>query len=193
MKFIPTLLLTSALITLSGCSSMKVTSKRNGSFDFSKVKTYEWVQAPANILEEKDTYNNSNMLQALDQELAHKKWTSVFTSDEADIQVSYFIKTEKHTEYAGPSVSEEPRLTGGFTYNRNSGNWNYNNQQPDLNAYTVETGTLTLLILNAESGKLLWTGSLKTRLDRSLPADKLQKIFERIARKMIVQLPKRSI
>ena len=189
MKYAPLALLIAAIAALSGCSNMKVTSEQGNSFDFGQVETFEWIQAPAKILDEDDTYLNENMHKALNNELSERGWKQVLVSDKADIQVTYYIKLKEHEEYTTPASNGEPRVTGGFTYNQDKGNWGYNDQAPDLNVYTVEIGTLSMLIYDAKTGTRIWRGSLQTKLDRSKPLEKRQEMLRKVAKKIIERIP----
>lgn len=189
MKPTTTLALSALVAALSGCSSMKTTSDLQAEYDFTDVDSYEWVRASDKILAQEDTYASDLLLLEIDKLLTARNWDRVYTSDEADIQITYFIKLKEHEEYSGPSGNEEPRLTGGVTFSRDSGNWSPSSQDPDLNVYTVETGTLNLNIRNAETEESLWAGTLTTRIDRSIPIEKQIKFFEKIARKIEAQIP----
>lgn len=182
--------LLSALM-LTGCTSMKIKSDQVSDYDFSSVDTYEWVRAPEKILNEDDTYLSEDVQIALNNQLAGRSWNQVLETDKADIQIVYYIKLEEHQEYAGsPSPgNDEPRSTAGFTYNTSKGTWGYNDQESDLNVYSVEVGTLTLLIYDAETGNKLWVGTLETRLDRSTPVEKRKEMLTKIARRITAKIP----
>lgn len=185
------ILCTFSLITvaLTGCTSMKTTSDRKAEYDFAQIDRYEWVQASDEILSADNTYVSDYLLKEIDNKLAARDWERVYTSDDADVQIIYFVKLAEHTEYTGPAETEEPRVTGGITFRRDTGTWAANGQEPDMNVYTIETGTLNLTIRNAESGEPIWVGTLTTRVDRSLPLDKQVKAFQKIARKIEAQIP----
>ncbi|MEI6891657.1 MAG: DUF4136 domain-containing protein [Pontiella sp.] len=189
MKYATPLCLTALIALLSGCSSMKVTSEKSADFDYSAVQTYQWVPAPQKILDEDGTLLNESLQQALNRELKAHAWKEVLTTEPADLQVVYYIKLTEHEEYTGPADNAPSRLTGGFTYNK--GSWGYKDQQPDLNVYTVEVGTVSLLLYNAKTGQKIWTGTLQTRLDRTTPLDQQQKKLHLIARKITDELPRK--
>ncbi|VGO13356.1 hypothetical protein PDESU_01912 [Pontiella desulfatans] len=190
MKITTGLLFVATLTTLTACTSMKVDSEQNPDFDFSGVETYEWVQPPAKILDEEDTILNGNMQMALNNELSARGWKQVLDSDQADIQVVYYIKLAEHEEYTTPPSEGEPRLTGGgFTFNNDSGKWGYSDQSPDLNVYTVEIGTLSLLVYDTRNNEKAWSGTLQTKLNRSMPQEKQKEHLRRIARKITTRIP----
>lgn len=190
MKFSVFTLLALAALLFSGCSKLKVKSDTLSDYDFSNVKTYEWVQAPDEVINEDDTYISENVQIALNNELSGRGWEQVLETDKADIQIIYYVKLAEHEEYTGPANSgEESQLTGGFTYNNSKGSWGYNEGQSDLNVYTIEVGTLTLLIYHADTGEKLWSGTLETRLDRTTPVDKQKEMLAKIAQKIISRIP----
>lgn len=189
MKYTAYALLALSAVLFAGCSSTKVQSSTLTDFDFSRVQTYEWVQAPKKILHESDTYLSENLQTALNDELAGRGWKQVQETDKADLEIVYYMKLQEHTEYAGPAGKGETQLTGGFTYSTSKGSWDYNDGQSDLSAYTIEVGTVTLLIYDAETGDKLWTGTLETRLNRTTPAEKHRKAMEKIARKIAARIP----
>lgn len=190
VKYTVCTLLALSTALLSGCSLLKVQSRADRNFDFNAVNTYEWVQAPKKILEEDDTLISKNVQIALNNQISARGWKQVLDTDQADIQIVYYIKLAEHQEYAGPENSAgEPRLTGGFTYNPGKGKWGYNDKQSDLNAYTIDVGTLTLLIYDTKSGEKVWSGTLETRLDRSTPVEKQKEMLSIIAQKIISRIP----
>ncbi len=182
-------ILVALIACVSGCSSMKVSSEKSGDFDFSAVKTYEWVRAPAEILNEDDTVLNEDLHKLLNNQLAGRGWEQVMISDKADTQVVYYIKLSEHEEYTSAARDDESRVTGGFTYDNDKGAWGYKDQAPDLNVYTVETGTLTLLIYDAEANAKVWQGTLQTKLDRGAPLEKQRLMLAEVANKITAKIP----
>ncbi len=191
MKFSVLSLLALTALLFSGCAKLKVQSDTLSNYDFSNVKTYEWVQAPDEVINEDDTYLSEKVQRALNNELAGRGWKQVLETAQADIQIIYYVKLAEHEEYTGPATNsgEESQLTGGFTYNNSKGSWGYNEGQSDLNAYTIEVGTLTLLIYEAQTGEKLWKGTLETRIERELPVEKHKEELTRVARKIISRIP----
>lgn len=189
MKFITAISFITVSVILTGCSSMKVSCELNRPFDYSSVKTFQWIDAPEEVLKEDNIYTNENIQKALNNELSAKGWQQVLETPVADIQAAYYIKLEEHTEYSGPAGEPESELSGGFVYSSRDGKWNYREQEPDLNAYTVETGILHLLLYDAETGNGIWHGTLETGIDRSKPLEKQREMFRKISRKLTAQIP----
>lgn len=188
MKLQTALTLLLAIGILSGCSSMKATSEHDREFDFGKIKTYQWINGPEEILDTANTYINEDIQKALDTELANRGLRKTSDETAADVQVAYYIKLQEHQEYASVGTDER-EFPGGFIYNRENNNWSYVERDPDLNAYTVEIGKLTVLIYDADTGKRIWRGNLQTEIDRSRPQDKQQARIRAAAKKLIARLP----
>ena len=189
MKFTIPLFLIFTLAVLTGCSSMKVTSESDDSFNFGQVMTYQWVDAPSKILDEDDTYLNEDLQKTLNNELSARGWEQVLDSTNASIQVVYYIKLKEHQEYTASPTAEDRDFSGGFVYNRDDSSWGYEEREPDLNFYTVEIGTLTMLIYNTQNGERVWRGSLQTKLDRSRSIEKQQELLSTVSRKLVERIP----
>lgn len=188
MKYKNTLLFVIAVGILSGCSSMKVSSEHEADYAFSNIKTYQWIAGPADILDEDDTYTHESIEQALKNELSIKGWNQIEEEETSDVQVASYIKLKEYQEYASTDTRER-EFSGGFTFNQDSKSWGYEEREPDLEVYTVEEGTLTVLLFDTQTGERIWRGTLKTKIDRSSPVEKQQALFQKAAKKILTQLP----
>ena len=178
--------LLAALAVLSGCGTTKTTSERDPDFDFAPIQTYQWIDGPAEILDEADTYINEDIQQALDAELVRRGLRSAMA---ADVQVAYYVKLKEEQEYTSTANEDDRDFSGGFVYRRESKSWNYEEREPDLNVYAIETGTLTVLLYDAGTGKRIWKGTLKTEIDRSQPKDNQQDRIRTAAEKLMARSP----
>ena len=190
MKIRPVYALLALIVFVTGCSSMKVTSERDEAFDFSQIQTYQWIDGPEEILNKADTYINEDIQKALNTELVNRGLRQ--TSDAADVQVAYYVKLREEMQYTDPAERNEHDFSGGFVYNRDGSGWNYAEREPDLNIYTVEIGTMTVLIYNTETGERVWRGTLQTELDRSQPKEKKEARIRAAATKLMARLPATS-
>jgi len=188
MKVAKPFYMIAALALLSGCAKMKVTSDRTD-YDFSAVKTYEWIPGPADILGEEDTYLSEEIQQALNNQLSAKGWKQVLAASEASIQVAYYVKLAEHKEYANSDPEDQRDFAGGFVYNQGNKNWRYEEREPNLQVYTVETGTLTVLMHDAKSGEQIWRGSLETKLDRTKPMSEQKDALRKVSRALLDKVP----
>jgi len=173
----------------TSCTSMKATSEHDHEFDFGKIKTYQWIDGPEEILDDADTYINEDIQKALNAELTNRGLRQVPDAGTADVQVAYYVKLREEVEYTDSANRDEREFSGGFVYNRESSGWNYEEREPDLNIYTVEIGKLTVLIYETETGKRIWRGNLQTKLDRSRPEDKQLARIHTAAEKLMARLP----
>ena len=174
---------------MTGCNSMKVTSEQDRSFDFGTIQTYQWIDGPAEILDDADTYINEDIQKALNTELANRGLRQTQNASAANVQVAYYVKLKEEQEYTTSAPPDDRDFSGGFVYNRESKSWSYAEREPDLNVYAVEVGTLTVLIYDAKTGKRIWKGKLKTEIDRSRPEDKQLARIRTAAEKLMARLP----
>jgi len=170
----------------AGCSTMKTTSESDPAFDFGTIQTYQWIDGPAKILESADTYINDDVPLAIDHEFAQRNLKKVSTN--ADIQVAYYLKLKEQQEYTN-TAQQDREFSGGFVYNRDSKDWNYEERQPDINVYTVEIGTLAVLAYDAKTGKRIWRGTLKTKIDRSRPREEQIELILAATKKLMEKFP----
>ncbi len=174
---------------MTGCNSMKVTSEPDLSYDFSPIKTYQWIDGPTEILDEADTYINDDIQKALNKELGEKGFQAVTDTARANIQVTYYVKLKTDTEYT-KTYTHEPDFAGGFVYRREQSGWSYDEREPDLNIYTIEIGTLTVLAYDTQRGNRIWKGTLKTEIDRSRSAREQQELIQTAVEKLLKHFPK---
>ncbi len=177
MKFVPIPVMLAATVLLAGCTRMRIASETAPEYAFSRIATYQWSDAPGDILDQHNTYLSIDMQKALNTELAAKGWKQVLDSTNATVQVSYYVKLMSHEEYAGIAPDRE------------TGKWNYEKSPPDQQAYTVEEAVLHLNLGDTASGTAVWNGTLKTEIDRTLPEDKRDELFRRIAQKLVARIP----
>jgi len=188
IKLLSTILASS--LFLSGCTLMKTSFQKDAAYDFSNLKTYQWVDGPPQILEKSDTYIISDIRDALDRQLQAKQLQKVSKGEKADIHLAYYLKLKEIKETNQPSDHYPRDFSGGFV--RNAEGWKYEERTPDLNVYMLEEGTLVLLAYDPTSEKKVWTGTLKTKIDRSRPHEERIKIIETAAKKLLQNFPPRS-
>jgi hypothetical protein len=177
------------LFSLAGCTGLKVSSEADPSYAFSRIKTYQWIDAPAEVLEQEDNYLNVELQKCLNNELAARGWKQVLDAEEASIQVAYFVKLKAHQERAGREPDTDRLYAGGLVYERGSGAVQYRQEWPDEIVYTVETGTLHLQLSEVLNGREIWNGTIETVLNRSNREEERDKLYRRIARELVKQIP----
>lgn len=190
MKLTPFPACITALLLLSGCARMQVSYEIEPGYDFGQIRTYQWIEPARNILEQDDTYLNTDMQRALNNELAARGWKQVLEASDATAQIAYYIKIREHEEYVEPVSRSESEFAGGLVYNE--GKWNYSERKADQLVYTVETGDLHVTVTDTVGGQQVWRGLLQTKLDRSAPVEKQYEQFQRAAHKLLEPLPPAS-
>lgn len=168
---------------------MKIASSCEPSYDYGRISTYQWIDASPDILQDEETYLHVDLQQALNYELSDRGWTQVLETNAANVQVVYYLNLQAHQTYTEPNTEQEPSVSGGLVYNSSKRIWNYEQREPDLNVYTVELGTLHLQLFETGTTNRVWSGTLKTKIDRSLPAEKQMKRFHLMAHKLIEKIP----
>lgn len=185
MKIKSALSLLTALAFISGCSTMKVTSESDPNHPFVKIKTFQWIDGPTDILNKANIYINKDIQTALNSELIQQGLQSVSAPAQANVQMAYYLKLKEEVEYTDSVQRDERTFSGGFVYRRESGSWNYEEREPDLNIYTIEMGTLTVLVYDVETGSRIWKGTLKTKIDRSQSKDQQHDRIEKASKKLL--------
>lgn len=179
--------LTGLLLFAAGCTRMKVSTEVVRPFDFSGVSTYRWVAGPEPDPQPSDTQLYERIRDALGLALQHAGFRAV-TAD-ADLQAVCFIRLREQTEYTTPAGDGQRDFSGGLTFRRDGQGWSYAEREPDINLYTVEIGTLFLLLYDAGTEDLVWRGSLQTRIDRSRPPEEQMERIRQAAEKLVRRIP----
>ncbi len=177
-----------AAALLSGCSSMKVSSERDQNYDFHQAQTYQWIDAPAVILESEHTHQHKNIQRALNNELSARGLTQVLTQAEASLQVAYLAKIQEQRGYTAP-LDDERKVTGGVSFHRDKRNWTYHKKDPELVEYSSEVMTLVLLVYDAESARQIWRGTLETKIARPALLDEQNQLITTAANRLMEKFP----
>ena len=164
--------LAAAFAVVAGCATVKV-STSDPSYSFSGVRAYAWAPPSESISHDKNTYVSENVRDLLDAAFAERGWKSVEKG--ADLLATYYVRIEEHREYAddGEDSDGDGRPAGGLSYSREAKKWSYGELPPDVSVYVVETGTLFLSLKDAATGKIVWAGSAKVRIDRDRSHERL--------------------
>ena len=188
MKITSLLTFPAGIALLTGCAHLDVSMEADPAYDFSSITTYEWVDAPEEILEENSTHLDVRLQQALNNELAAQGWQQVLEATNATVQVAYYLDIQTHQEFTEAPPGREGDFSGGMVFDRNTREWNYEQRQPDQIVYVVESGTLHFMMHDAGTGRRIWNAMVETEIDRSRPPGKIDELFQRIARKLFEEL-----
>lgn len=156
------------VIIFSGCANSVHIEKAKGT-DFSKYKTYSWI-TPERPKGAKGSRRNDiaeqNMRYAVDEALQKKGWKQVQSNP--DILVSSELLVEKTQQQ-----ERDPIYTESYarTYvNPRTGRYStfyYPSRFMGYNSYstTVKEGTITIMLIDADSDKTVWQGSSTDKLN----------------------------
>lgn len=190
MKFTAGSACVAALLIISGCARTQVSCEIESAYDFGGIRTYQWIEASRDILEQENIYLNRDLQQALNNELSARGWRQVPEAGGATVQITYYMQITEHQEYVESASRSESEFAGGLVFQ--TGDWSYEERGPDQLVYTVETGALNVTVTDTAGGRRVWRGSLQIRLDRSAPIEKQHEVFRMAARKLLEQLPEGS-
>ncbi len=145
--------------------------------DFSKYKTYRWVQHPDSL--KLDQLTLTQLGAAFDAELS-KKGLQKSTGDSSDLVFVYQIATQ-----------EEKTLTA-FTSGWGAGpGWRYGGGMATTTATTstITNGAIALDMYDAASKKMIWRGVATKTIDPGAKPDKRRKNMAKAAEKMLKNYP----
>ena len=134
--------------------------------DFSKIKTYAWVQG----LEDRDDLNAQRIMAAVDHQLALKGLTKVEPEAKPEVVVDYKTTFSKTVQANG---------WGTFSLAGNRSE----------RAGSITVGTLNVLIRDANTRAVLWTGMATGHVDEGRSQEKRDKQISKVAEKMFKNYP----
>lgn len=180
------------LSLLAGCSSTKVTFEQDLDYDFSKARTFQWIDVPGKILDEDNIFTHPAIQKVVNNELVARELQQVLEKENADLQVAYYLKLVEIQEYTAVGNQQESTVTSGFVLKGDDAGWSYKTDESDLNMYISELGTLTLLVYDVASGQQVWKGMLKTEVDRRSPIEKQVTELRMFAHKLMAPFPRQK-
>jgi len=139
--------------------------------DFSKYKTYKWVDVPDAKYPDQLTSNQIKV--ALDSELLLKGLTRT-EDDKADLYVAYQIAISEETQWYASSYGGRYRAMGGMGTATSS---------------TIKIGTLVLDMYDVAEKKQVWHGDATKTLDPSKDPKKNQEKLQKVAKKLLKNYP----
>lgn len=160
----------SAVLFFSGCAG-NAHIEKDKSADFSKYRTYAWVDKP----DEKENKKNrrkelaeTNIRNAVNEQLQKSGWKEV--SSNPDVLVNYELLVERNQKQQQNAVYSDP-FTRSY-YNRYSGRmitYYYPSRFIGYDNYstTVKEGTITITMIDNNTDKTVWQGWTTSELNSS--------------------------
>lgn len=183
MKVLLSIVLWSSLF-LVGCSSVPTNQDYDTNFDFSSIKSLEWLPATKQTLPKAISFEQQNPLiakriqMAITEQFA-QKGVAMRTAGLSDAYITYHYSTKR-------VLQQEPVSTSfGFgVFGSHSGVMFRTN--PDL--YEVEEGRLVIDILN-KNNQLLWRGISPSLLTEQATPQETTATVQQIVASILAQYP----
>lgn len=169
------------LMIVSGAFGQDVRYNFDKDTDFSKLKTYKWVEIKG--AQQVDSLTDKQIKEAVDAGLAQKGLTKV--DDNADMFVGYqtAIGTEKQfTSYDSGGWGYGPGWYRGGWYGGTGG-------MTTGTTSTIYTGQLALDMYDPPNHDLIWRGVASKSLDPKAKPDKRQKNLNKAVAKLLKKYP----
>jgi hypothetical protein len=162
-------------------SAQKITTDMDDTYDFSKIKTWEWLGLQEGSTELNDL-DRKRMGEAFLSELNARKL--VYQQEEADIALSIFIVVSKetsttaYTNYYGGS---------GYRYGRGGRGWGGGYASTNYTENDYLEGTIVLDVFDVKSQELIWQG-VATGTVKEKP-EKREKALPKTVAKLMKKFP----
>jgi hypothetical protein len=172
MKITNIMLATLAFVAIA--SAQDVNYNFDQATDFSKFKSYRWVEIPGGV--KLDDITARQLTSALDAELVRKGLAKT-ENDSADLYVGYQA-----------AISQEKQLTA---YNTG---WGYGPRWGGTGTTSVSTttlmvGSIGMDMYDSSEKRLVWRGVATKTIDPGAKPDKRQKNIQKAAAKLLKNYP----
>ncbi len=141
--------------------------------DFSKYKTYKWVDVPGAVYP--DQILSDQIKQAIDSQLTLKGLTKI-ADDNASLYVAYQVAVNEERQWNTMSY-------GGY------GRWNTMGGMGTATSSTIRIGTLVLDLYDVEAKKQVWHGVATKTLNPSKNPEKNQENLQKAVAKLLKNYP----
>lgn len=174
-------------LLITGCASTAHIEK-DKSTDFTKYKTYAWVEKPESKETKKNMRNElteTNIRNSVNSQLQKIGWKEVNANP--DIMVNYELLVDR-TEKEQKDAVYSPSYTRSY-YNRYTGRVNtyyYPGQFSGYDTYTttVKEGTVTVTMIDNKTDKAVWQGWITSEIDsRKMTGKEIDQSVKTIFRK----------
>jgi hypothetical protein len=140
--------------------------------DFSKFKTYKWVNIPG--AEAPNQLLDQQIRQSIDSQLAAKGFIKT-EADTADLYVGYQLSINQQTQWNAYGMGGMGwRMGGGMTTATSS---------------TIQIGTLGFDVYDQAGKQLIWRGSATKTLNPPKDPDKKQRNLDKAVAKLLKDFP----
>ncbi len=155
-------------------AAQSVTYDFDKAIDFSKYKTYAWVDA-GNI---PDDFNHKRIVGAVDAQLGAHALTQVAQTGNPDILVSYRAGFEQGLEVNANSTDFGP--------------YRWGNRTGSARVHDVTVGTLFVLLRDANTQSVVWRAAATADIDKTASPEKRDRNIRKAAEKMFKHYPPKA-
>jgi hypothetical protein len=141
--------------------------------DFSKYKTYKWVEIQG--AEKPDQIIDTQIKQAIDKALATGGLTKV-TADKSDLYIAYQVAYSKEQQWNTYNVG------GPYA-------WRYGGGSGQATSTTITIGTVALDMYDPAAKELVWKGQASKTLSNEKDPAKRQKNIDKAMAKLLKDFP----
>ncbi len=179
--------LTAALVVITAASyGQKTGYNFDQQADFSKYKTYKWVELKGGGHEKLSEIARRNVTDALEKAMAKRGLTKVDT-DSADLMAGYQVGFEQEQEYTTFNSGGPWGYGGGWGP---GWGWGYGGGGiSQTTSQTIVTGTLVLDMYDREAKRLVWRGQVSDTVDPTRSPEKRLKKLDKAVEKMVKNYP----
>jgi len=147
--------------------------------DFSKYKTYKWVQVPN--AQYPNQILDDQIKRAIDTQLASKGLTK--TEDNPDLYVAYQVAVNQEKQWNSYSTGGDYWGWGGW------GGWGGMGSTTTTTSQTINIGTLNLDIYDVGTKKQIWRGAASKTLGSGKDPAKVEKNINKAMAKLFKKYP----
>lgn len=161
------LLVMAACLALVACSTMRANTDYDPTYDFAKVKTYNWIPNPQ--IAQQDELFDKQFRKVMDEKLAAKGYS--LNESNPDILIAYHGDVQSKVDVT---------------------NWGYRypGWYGGVEVYQYEEGTLIVDFVDSTSKDLIYRGTLTAEMDRrSTDFERRQKRINEAVDKILKNFP----
>jgi len=179
----------SIALILSGCSTITVSQRHDETEDFTRFRTFAWMQKSKieGTIPIDEPTANRRIKRAVEQELHYKGFRKA-SAEEADFLIGYQVALNSKlsandvaTNYDFNNSKTDPKLIGTVQTDSSARELTY--------IRTYEQGTLILNVADAKTKELVWWSSAKADVKVSDSADVRRKRINKAVNKMLKSFP----
>jgi hypothetical protein len=154
--------------------------------DFSKYRTYKWVQAPG--AQYPDQILDGQLKQSIDAQLS-MKGLSKTESESPDLYVIYQLAINQEKQWNAFSSGGDNWGYGGWRGWGGYGGYGGGMQTTTVTSSTIHVGTLNLDIYDVATKKQVWRGEASKTLKNEKKPEKLQRNIDKAMAKLLKNYP----